>query len=494
MSAEKTETNTGAPKGLGWRLFSVSSKLNTQLFALIILLLLAWQALYGLFENEPSTYDFYTFSYGKALLIKLFGFLGLLNWGTDLFNRAFVHRGRVFKWTFIKRPWTGFLAILLFWAVCAILIATDKRLAIFGGAYRYEGITGYIAYAGIFLNASIIKDEKYRRILFGFIAVTSALLAGLTLLRELAGVTFLMERNGQTVPYSSTFLNSNHYGYYICVSLTVTAGLYMMSDKLWGKIVCGVCFGLNAAVLMFNSTLGAFIASAVGLVLLFALYWIRKGFKKAWPALILIAAFALMSVVLNEHKMLTDFKLFTEQTEDATAALNSGGTSSGTGSDGTETTDDGQTAIDTFGSGRGKLWRKTIDVILEHPVIGVGTDNVQHYIGNEIPHNEFLQVAANLGFPGLAFYLAALVSLFAAYVKNTKKLTDGALIAGIAVIVYCVSAFVGISLPIAAYQLFLFLGLLNGWFRARDDEKMIAETMEEIKRKQEELSKQVSGI
>ena len=474
MSAKKDTLNTSAPKGLGWRLFSVSSKLNTQLFALIILLLLAWQALYGLFENEPSTYDFYTFSYGKALLIKLFGFLGLLNWGTDLFNRAFVHRGRVFKWTFIKRPWTGFLAILLFWAVCAILIATDKRLAIFGGAYRYEGITGYIAYAGIFLNASIIKDEKYRRILFGFIAVTSALLAGLTLLRELAGVTFLMERNGQTVPYSSTFLNSNHYGYYICVSLTVTAGLYMMSEKPWGKIVCGVCFGLNAAVLMFNSTLGAFIASAVGLLLLFVLYWIRKGFKRAWPALILIAAFALMSVVLNEHKMLTDFKLFTEQTEDAIDAI---------GSDGEDTT-----AIDTFGSSRGVLWKKTIDVILEHPVIGVGTDNVQLYIGNEIPHNEFLQVAANLGFPGLAFYLAALVSLFAAYVKNLRKLSDGAMIAGVAVIVYCVSSFVGISLPIAAYQLFLFLGLLNGWFRARDDEKMIAETMEEIKKKQLELT------
>ena len=112
--------------------------------------------------------------------------------------------------------------------------------------------------------------------------------------------------------------------------------------------------------------------------------------------------------------------------------------------------------------------------------MGIGTDNVQLYIGNEIPHNEYLQIAANLGFPGLALYLSALVSLAIGLIKNLKKLSDCTILAFIALITYCISAFVGISIPVAAFQLFLFLGLLNGWYRSRDDETMNKEAMEEI--------------
>ena len=101
--------------------------------------------------------------------------------------------------------------------------------------------------------------------------------------------------------------------------------------------------------------------------------------------------------------------------------------------------------------------------------MGVGTDNIQLYISNEIPHNEYLQIAANLGIPGIALWLAALLSCFAFAVKNLKKLSGGALVAGMAVLVYCVSAFVGISIPVTTYQLFLFAGMLTGWFKKRDE-------------------------
>ena len=96
-------------------------------------------------------------------------------------------------------------------------------------------------------------------------------------------------------------------------------------------------------------------------------------------------------------------------------------------------------------------------------------------------------MAANHGFPGLALYLAALIACFLAVLKNLKKLSDGAVVCGMAVLVYCISAFVGISLPIATYQLFCFWGLLTGWFKARDEITMSEQAIAELQKKLEAI-------
>ena len=87
-------------------------------------------------------------------------------------------------------------------------------------------------------------------------------------------------------------------------------------------------------------------------------------------------------------------------------------------------------------------------------------------------------------------YLGALIMIFLYTMKNLKKISDGTLIMGMAVLVYCISAFVGISIPVAEYQLFLFLGLLAGWFKHRDDEKMLAETFNAL----QEAEKQTENV
>ena len=255
--------------------------------------------------------------------------------------------------------------------------------------------------------------------------------------------------------------------------MAVIACLFMMSNKIRSKIIYGLCFGINTVVLLYNAALGAYLAIIIGLILIFVFYWIRKGFKKAWPALILIVGLVGLSFVINHHRIIDDLGVFAGQMGDAAEAI---------GSDDPES----QETLDKIGSSRGVLWRKTIDVILANPVMGIGTDNVQLYIGNEIPHNEYLQIGANLGFPGLAMYLSALATLAIGLIKNLKKISDGIVLSFIALIVYCASAFVGISIPVAAFQLFLFLGLLNGWFRSRDDETINKEAIEEISKPQEE--------
>ncbi len=474
----RTDTNQlNTAEVFGPELYRTLSKIDTQLVSLVLLCLLSVQVLTGVFKSVITDYDMFAYCSDKATVIRLLGYLGLANWLVDTACKASLHHRRIWKWILWKRPWTGLLAAFLLWALLTVSAAQDMKLAFYGGPFRYEGFLSYVAYAGIFLSAALIREDRYRKAIFVTVSAVSALLAGMTLLRERLGATLLLERNGHFGTYSGTFGNSNHYGYYLCVSMIVIAGLFLMAKSVWGKIGAGVCFTLNLIVLLYNSSLGPYLAIAVGLAALFAISWIRSGFRKTWPLLILVALFVAFSFLINNHKVLNDLDLIQQQTGSAIEVLQSGGIA----------TPEGEQIIDSYGSRRGVLWKKTIQVFLEHPVTGVGTDNVQLHIGNSIPHNEYLQIAANNGFPGIALYLAALISCLIASLRNLKKLSDGAVIAGAAVLVYGVSAFVGISLTVATYQLFCFWGLLTGWFKARDDVRMNEEAIAELQAKMEAL-------
>ena len=82
----------------------------------------------------------------------------------------------------------------------------------------------------------------------------------------------------------------------------------------------------------------------------------------------------------------------------------------------------------TSETGRLNLWKRGLGYMLDRPVFGVGASNFpvaegvlspladrqQYGLGVRWmePHNSFLQVAAELGLPGLVIFLALLVSTF----------------------------------------------------------------------------------
>lgn len=81
-------------------------------------------------------------------------------------------------------------------------------------------------------------------------------------------------------------------------------------------------------------------------------------------------------------------------------------------------------------TGRLQIWSRGIGYMLDNPLLGVGPDNFGVAEGTLSPfakrqqygigvrwsaaHNSFVQVGAELGVPGLAFYLAMLIATFAA--------------------------------------------------------------------------------
>jgi O-antigen ligase len=82
----------------------------------------------------------------------------------------------------------------------------------------------------------------------------------------------------------------------------------------------------------------------------------------------------------------------------------------------------------TSETGRLQIWSRGIGYMLDNPMLGVGPGNFQTAEGTlspfaerqqygigvrwNAPHNSFVQVGAELGFPGLALYIAVIASAF----------------------------------------------------------------------------------
>jgi putative inorganic carbon (HCO3(-)) transporter len=82
----------------------------------------------------------------------------------------------------------------------------------------------------------------------------------------------------------------------------------------------------------------------------------------------------------------------------------------------------------TAEAGRLQIWRRGIGYMMDNPVLGLGPGNFQTAEGTlsplaerqqygvgvrwNAPHNSFVQIGAELGFPGLALYIAVIASAF----------------------------------------------------------------------------------
>ena len=97
--------------------------------------------------------------------------------------------------------------------------------------------------------------------------------------------------------WSGTYINANHYGYYLAVCMMVSVGLYQDGDKWYKKLIYGVMFIINCFVLAKNQSYGSFLAILFGFLLYAVFYIIRNGFKESWYLLILFVLFLALSFI-----------------------------------------------------------------------------------------------------------------------------------------------------------------------------------------------------
>jgi len=131
---------------------------------------------------------------------------------------------------------------------------------------------------------------------------------------------------------------------------------------------------------------------------------------------------------------------------------------------------------DSFGSGRGFIWRNAMEVIPYNPIFGTGPDTFYYALGgfgserqnlarelhNEVydkAHNVFLQIAVCMGVPALLAYIAFLGGVFIPAVKHAFK-RPVLLAFGAAALSYVIQGFFMVEVPITTPLVWIAFGVI----------------------------------
>lgn len=413
-----------------------------------------------------------TFFNPYYLLLQM-GYVGMVVSGLLFYKRK---KGKVSLEKTTIKQWLGqhgsylCLAAVLLLGILATVFSTDSRLAFFGDYYRKEGLLTIGAYAGIFMAASGIRNQQLKKRLVEIFVLTSLFLGIIVILQwrglPIQSVVYQFGINDSVdfVLWAAIFHNINHYGYYLTMAIMATAGLFVYEEQQVKKLFWCLVFGLLTWVLIKNNTFGAYLGVCAGLLLLVVIGINRKeGFRKM---LILMAVFIGISFMANgivgqvknnfvalSEDMKSIVKVTAETAEEKDAA---------------ETIavekEINKLAATRSGFERWVLWMDAVEIMKEHPILGVGPDNLAMFyeekgIRGDRPHNELLQIGASLGVPAMIFYLSALGLGFFQIFRNLKKMSQTEIIAVGAVGGYLVSAMFGNTMYYTYPYFLIFLAI-----------------------------------
>ena len=342
---------------------------------------------------------------------------------------------------------------------CVTAFVTISTLINVENSYRYSGIypseVGFSSYvmffAAFFLCSSLVNDERVKNayyLAFLFLSIPIGIFAIYVSVRYggLTGAGFYKIPEG-------IFYNPNHYGYYLAMTIVLSASMLVFETSRILKSVYVVILEFNTAMLIVNNTLGAWLAVLVGLAALVVGIRIQNGSFElsAIIALMLFVAttFALspwQPGILNSIlRLFYDVGAIAVNSEDANAA----------------------------GAHRWHLWKATVGYISERPLFGWGpegfADELERACGNPRAHNEFLSYAGFFGIPAGCCYTLGCGLVIINGIRNLRLLSNSDVAALVVAGTYLVSSCFGNIVPQTAPYFFIFLGFaFGGWVYSGD--------------------------
>lgn len=432
-----------AHRALKWLvlLFAISP-----IFVLIKSITLPYHEAFYINTNQRTLAEFW------CGLLKLSGYYGLVfTFLAALGGAREMSREKGWLWRAIHRhPVLLFLSLLLAWSFFSCLLSDNFTRSFYGTDYLRDGFLSYLAYAGLFCCAYLMKMQNDRMLITRFFTGTAAVVSILVLVNN-----DMLKRMLSLVNNAAIFHNINHCGYYLCLAVMTAATLFLTerSKSISFMIWLPVYTLINVALLK-NGSFGPYVAVIGGLAFLivFAFLYVKKV---KLQAVILVVVFIAVSFVFNLKTNYLKNEAFTLRQDIVNIVENNESAS-------------------MAGSYRWIIWKKSVRYALEKPVFGYGPENLGKRFGQDElstgrPHNVILQLAASLGIPAALFFTAALFFLYWDLLKNRKKLTIEALGLHSAVFTYLLSSMFGVSAFYTTPFFFIYLGLTCNLFRDEAD-------------------------
>lgn len=379
-----------------------------------------------------------------VLLLGFFSFLNSFIYIYQLYNQY----GKKYIIDQIKKnKYLIFFIFYIIWCFISCLFSSNKFISFFGSDYLSEGFICYLSYTGIFFNGIIFKNKKYLKNILNYFIFTVSFISIVTLISYYFHFNFNFLRD-----FTSIFMNENHYAYYLNMGLICNTCMYLFCDKKNISILYFLFYIVNCYTLILNNTLGCFLAFLCTIFLIFIYLLVTK--KNIYKFFILIISLIILCFV-NKKIVFTNFSgLFGD-----IVAIEKN-----------ISKNDKVEDIYSTGTNRMGLWLVGLEFIKEKPFVGYGVDNLlDQYIRvnkTEItsrPHNEYIQITASVGIPGMIFYLLFLILLLFKIIFNIKKICNFEISFLFIIISYLISAFFGVSVFYTTPYLYLFLGLLSSF-------------------------------
>lgn len=369
--------------------------------------------------------------------------------------------------------------ILIFIFAVLILISTifssQIKTSIFGMKRRYEGMLSLYVYILIYLCAKKFLYYKNKKTLIVILYCLYIPICILAMLQYYLKVPELYPIFNKGV--CGTFGNTNFMGSFLTLGMPIFSLLFISKGYKISFVTSNLAFFALVTCLA-RSAWVAFIV----LIFIILIYLIKRKDKKLLLRTIaLVTCFALIfGFLFIPQKVNSKGKPIKTRIDRKVSALNK--------EIKTITT---KGINERTGSDRIQIWGIALELILKHPIVGVGTDNLAYSIlknpsseaidymqrTNQLidkAHNEYFQIAATLGIPALIVYLTFVCLILT---DKQKQLFNnlGLLITCTSIVCYLIQAFFNIS-TIGVAPLFWFaLGLTDNKMILNKEEKDIKE-------------------
>jgi len=330
--------------------------------------------------------------------------LKLLTQSTNLERRTTIHHSP-FTIHHFRTPLL--IPILIFLSIAAIstIISSYKWLSL--------GIlTNLFVYAAIyFLIVNNLKSEKQVRRLIAAILFTSLILGTYGLLQYF---NILRLTPSITIPrrVSSTYYNSNHYGGYLAMITPIPIALFLSSRLSWKTLLFAALSILLVINLALSYSWGS-VAFGVGVIFLIIMR-IRVSKRKTLTTAIAICVLLLLTVL----GALVMLGLTPQLTQNTWAARYS------------RMAEIANPSL-FF---RLYMYKKITPLILNHPLLGTGPGTFIYAFTPYRPpdfhrlwnyaHNDYLQIASEMGFIGLSAFLFLVITAWAKGLKTLKSTSN----------------------------------------------------------------------
>lgn len=373
--------------------------------------------------------DVYLIWVYSLYFIGAFGLIACLCYCTNELNLSNVLSKRFVK---EKLPLI-FLILFLLWSLFSCALSENRKMAFFGEYPYINSWFTFFLYGGIiFEGVMLAKDKKLVKLVTKIYIFISSLLAILSLINNsLTLKLFTSNSYFSFCEYQAVFYNTNHYAYYLLISVVIVSFYIVYSETVKIKVFGSITLMLYLMTLILNNTFGAYLSFFLTIVFMLIWWHVNKksGFKSVLLILAIFIFVSAFSTLFTDNIKTNVISLF----DDVDAIVEDEDTSG-------------------IGSNRGELWANALVCIKNEPIFGCGLENigsVSNY-DDEVtapsnPHNFILFFAKHTGIPGAMLYLTSLfICLFRA-IKQRKTMSNQMETSVFVVLAYLMSAFFGVA-------------------------------------------------